>query len=503
MTVVAAEDWAALHDLAGRVGFPSERVSLLRSRFEHETASRPGSPYTLLAGRPDAGIELLLARWIAPEAAEELKSASGVPLVLGKKPGEVRPRLGIWPGYKASKIESGHFIALRANGKPDASTVAQLATLGFMEQAVLVVRLSQPLHVRERELIESLAGLAATVRVVVVGLPGEEPTETDLAEVPAYAVSQMRQAGFDGGRCLGAGVWFTGGGTRPGLIADLGKFLTVSETEVKVGRKAMLRRAVSDLLADLRQYAERSPRPTQAAVTQEESDRLTGELANYLSDLGRELGRQVETRRSLTTEGLRSYAHDSLHGWGAYTGVEGHWMRFVERLRPGMQAAFLAEADAAVSLLDYEPGREPEAAPSPAGASVGERLAVEAKRAGVGLALGVALYMSASALLDPSAGRGLQGVTALPPAVIALLAYAALLIGIVLGYGIARPIFRQPAVVSQAAPKSGTPAVIHGWRQVERRLTAWFSEHMSAASVSPLEECRRLAERLNIEDTEA
>lgn len=502
MTSISAQDWADLQDLAARVDFPSERISLLRNRFEQWTAPRPGSPYTLLAGRPDAGIELLLARWVAPQVAEELKSAGRLPLVIGKRPAEVRPRLGTWPGYKASKPEAGHYVALRANGKPEAATLAQLASLGFVEHAVLVVRLSQPLHVRERELAESLAGLAATVSVLVVGLPGEEPTENDLAEVPAYAVSQMRQAGFNGGRCRAAGVWFTGGAARPGLVNDIGKFLAVDESELRAGGESMLRRAAADLLADLRQYVETSPRPAQALVAVEERERLTVELANYLSDLGRELERQAQSRRGLTTESMRGYARDAIRGWGAYTGVEGHWMRYVEQLRPGIQAEFLAEADAALASVDYEPGAAPETV-TPPGVGAGEWLSVEAKRAAVGLALGLGMYLSVSALLDPSAGFGFVGMTTLPTLVITILAYAALLIGVVLGYSVARRIFRRPAAPKPAATSAATTASVHGWRQVERRLTAWFSERMSKDSASPLDAWRRLAERLNTEDTRA
>jgi hypothetical protein len=60
MTEISASDWNALEGLSHRLGLPVERPGLLRRRLESSLV-RPGSPYILLAGRPDAGIELLLA----------------------------------------------------------------------------------------------------------------------------------------------------------------------------------------------------------------------------------------------------------------------------------------------------------------------------------------------------------------------------------------------------------------------------------------------------------
>src|ERR1019366_535454 len=147
---ITSADWDALQSLALRVGLFSERVGLLRRRVE-ASSPRPGSPYKLMVGRPDAGIELLLARWLAPEAAEELIKVGDRPLVIGATPAEVRPRLGAWPSWKSTKVGPGHLIALRTTGKPAADTLAQLSSLGYMDQIVLVTRLGQPMHMYERD----------------------------------------------------------------------------------------------------------------------------------------------------------------------------------------------------------------------------------------------------------------------------------------------------------------------------------------------------------------
>jgi len=477
-------DWDALQALAGRVGLSAERVGMLRRRVENATP-RPGSPYTLIVGRPDAGIELLLGRWLAPEAADELQKVSNRPLVIGPNPGEVRPRLGIWANWKTTAFGPGHLIALRTAGKPAADTLAQLLSLGHVDEAVLVTRLGQPLHMHERELAQALAGLAATVRVLVVGLPGEEPTDNELAEVSAFAASQMRQAGFREGRCLGAGVWFTGGPKRNGCIAEVGPFLAVNPDEVAVGRSGMIRNAIATLIADIRPKAEAMP-VVVSSVAEDECDRLIRELGAYLADLGKELTRQMDKPTPLTTESLRRYAIDAIRSWGAYASIEGHWMKYVERLRPGTQASLLAEAEAAMALLEFQPGSKPVEVVAPVESSpMVDRLVVEAKRAGVGLVIGVVGYVVTSVLLDKE----------LNDKVVQLLSYATLGVGAVLGYAIARPIFRVPVHVPRPEPPPVVPPALHGWVQIERRLTGWFSDNIRAKPATPVEECQALALR--------
>lgn len=274
---ISSADWDALQTLARRVGLAAERVGLLRRRVE-DLASRPGSPYVLVVGRPDAGIELLLARWLAPEVAEELQKVGDRPLVIGATPSEVRPRLGVWPTWKWSKYGPGHLIALRTAGKPAADTLAQLLSLGYVDQVVLVTRLGQPLHMQERETSQVLAALAATVRVLVVGLPGEEPTASELTEVSAFAANPMHLAGFRDGRCLGTGIWFTGGAKRNGTISDVAAFLAVDSADVSAGSKGMIGNALAGLIDDIRQRLDKLPDAV-APIADDECERLIRELA--------------------------------------------------------------------------------------------------------------------------------------------------------------------------------------------------------------------------------
>jgi len=331
------------------------------------------------------------------------------------------------------------------------------------------------------------------VRVLIVGLPGEEPPESELAEVTAFAVSQMRQAGFRNGRCLGAAVWYSGGEKRKGTIDDIAAFLSVDPAEVAAGRNGMTRNALAGLIADICQKAQSLPAAA-APVAQEECDRLVRELASYLADLGRELSQQTEKPVALSNEVLRRYAVDGLRSWGAYSSIEGHWLKYVEKLRPGTQAALLAEAEAAMALLEFQPGSKPAEIPvSLESSPMVERLVVEAKRLAVGLVVALVGYVLAVTTLGPE-GAGLR------PLAVTLLSYAIMIVGVILGYSTARRFFRIPRPGERPELAPVVPPALHGWVQIERRLTGWFSDHIRAKPASPAEECRLLAERFGTKE---
>lgn len=485
---ILSQDWDALENAADRVGFPAERIGSLRRRLENPPP-RPGSPYTLLIGRPEAGLPLLLPRWLDAEA-DLLREIGERPVVLGKTPGEVCPKLGTWGTRKGGKLAAGHLILLQTPGKPTATVLAQIASLGYLDQVLLVTRLGQPLSLKEREIARALAPLAATARVLVVALPGEETTGSESTEVSAYAQSQMRQAGFDGGRYLGTAVWFTDGKARPGTITDPGKLLALDPAVVLRGRSQMASQAFADLLRDLRERAEKAPAAAPVTIPFDEQERLVRELGSYLSDLGKELERQKTAGRVADMETLRAYARDALRGWGAYLGVEGHWMKYVERLRPGMQAAFLAEADSALELLQYEPGSAPAEA-AQGGGALPSGLLQKAKRASVGFGSGLISYLSVGALVH---GDGLAQSAE------NLLSSGALLVGGFLGYSVSGFLFRNPRTARPEDAEPPRPATIHGWQQVERRLLAWLGDQIRARPSSPLEEVTALSERLRLEE---
>ncbi len=495
MREITESDWKDIGNLAERISYPSERIIFLKRRLE-TNAPRNGAPLVLIAGMPKCGIELLLSRLLKPEVAEELEKSTR-PLVIGKSPATVQPKIGSWATVKSSSPEAGHFIALRTEGKPPADTLAQIASLGYVDQAVLVTRLGQPLQMKERELAQSLGSLAATMRVLVVGLPSEEATASELAEVSSYAASRMRLSGFDDGRFLGASVWFTDSAARSGAITDVKGFFKIDQINAESGRSGMIQHALSQLFADLRQRAENAPITTVSAnLSDDDKNRLVQELNSYLADLGREVERQKQVRRLTNTDTLRRYVMDAVRGWGAYTGVEGHWLRYVEQVKPGTQADLMKETEAAAALLDYEAGSNETAqrAEHHSGkTSSNDYFAVLAKRAALAVIGGIVAVILAATLFIPAGASVMSFVSGV-----------ALIVGAAIGYFLATFIFQTPkpktVAESQRFVETAKPAAVNGWTEFERRLMTWFSERIREKQRSPIDEWHTLAQRLQIKE---
>lgn len=511
MGVVNDGDWDTLRDLAVRLGLPGERFSLLRKLGE--ARPRQSGPLTLLAGRPDCGIERLLAGWVGLEAVEAVKSSGGAPLVIGPKPATVGPTIGAWPGKSWSGGPPGHLLVLRLPGPPAADVRAQLASLGGVDQAVVVTRLAQPMHMAERELARALSGLAAGARVLIVALPGESPTEDDIAEVTRFAQLQLRHACFGDGRNLGAAVWFSDGApARASSLTDLSALCRVEPAAVNASRAGMVRQAFSGALREVARKAESVPSEDRPPIDEKESERLTLELRGFLADLGRELERVAADRarigRPMTDQDSRTYVRDAVHGWGAHIEIEGMWMKYVEALRPGAHSVLLAELDRALAILlapeiksTPRPSQAPQAVATAAGSLPIDRLVLEAKRAGVSLACGVVAYgVAASMLTGATEARPL---VTLPAVAVTLLSYASLAVGLTLGYVAGARLFRPPISAAPAdepvdlvVPVTSAPT---GWTQLERRLLVWFAEYINARPEQPADACRALAGRLGID----
>lgn len=488
MDAISASDWEALERAAAQVGMPTERVPLLRRRLDGERR-HTGSPFTLVIGRPDAGIEQFTARLLGPQAVETLETAGSRPLVVGPAAEAVRPRLGAWPTQEGQASPTGHVLILRTPAAPPADVMAGLGGLGMIDQVVLVSRLLQAMHEREREILAALAPLAATARAVLVWLPGEEPTEADIAEVTAATDRQIQGRGFEGGRHLGVSVMFAGEqADKPGTITDLSKLLRVDEASVSAGQSGMARAALSDLLNAIYRKAGEATAAAPTGIPPEEHDRLMRELAGYLADLGRETGRVGAKKPQADAAWAQRYVLDTIKGWAAYTGIEGHWLRYVETLRPGTQAALIAEAERESDCLDFRPTPARGKADEPAGGGGHSRLLLEAKRAAVGLILGLGGY------------AGIANLVKLPPVVDIVVGLSSMAIGAILGYAVGRWIFPGPkpfvaAVQHEEVTDPGSPI---GWTQFERRMTGWFADISHAQPTPPADACRDLARRLGI-----
>jgi len=419
-----------------------------------------------------------------------MKANPGRPIVIGHDPSRVQPALGGWTTITNNTIQPGHIVALRLEEKLRPDVLAQLGSLGEIDQLVLVVSLSSPLHISEREFAKQLASYATTIKVVVVAVPGHEPTVDDLAEVNAVAVAAMNQAGFDSGRCLATGIWFASGSPLAGSIANIGEFILNVGQITDSYRDSLGRSAAVGLFSDMKQLVEKAPTEKIVPVSVEDQDRLTKELSSYLADLGRTLTRQLAAKPDTTTaESLRRNTLDNLHGWSAYLGVEGHWMKYVDRLRSGAQIKLQAEAEKAISELSIDPGRAAsQETPLPPGA---DRVMLETKRVALGLGLGLVCFFSIGQVLK-------QAPVPLPDLANTIISIVVLVVLSVLGYSLGSRFFRAGPRIQPIEREHGRPASLIGWQHVQQRLTTWFREFISAQPPLPADELRNLAQRLGI-----
>jgi len=149
-----------------------------------------------------------------------------------------------------------------------------------------------------------------------------------------------------------------------------------------------------------------------------------------------------------------------------------------------------------------------------------DRVTALAIRLGVGLLVGIAVYLAVSYLLTLSVAPNLpeQGVAGeaktpaeavrpngarLPEWLVTILSVLGLIVGGVLGYAAAGRLVRPRIAASQRTDKHALPA-LQGWSQVQSRLTTWFREAIRANLNSPssAEDCRSTAKRFGIPEEE-
>lgn len=486
MTDVTADDWDSLENLAERVGCPRDKVGALRRRLT-STDVRKGGPYILLIGRPEGRLDLFLSRWLNPDLAEEVKKSTGRPVAVGPAPSTAQPKVGSWAEQKLTLPIPGHIVALRSDGKPSAEVLAQAASLGHFDACVLVVSLHQVLSEGERALLQAACPLSIVGRVLVIAVPGEEPTADDIAQLNALGRRCLMNAGFQAERAGQVGVWFTDNSKRSGTITDVASFVAADPTITAVGRNGWARESLVKLVTELSDFAKKSAPPPSATVEEKDQDRLTKELDGFLTDLGKRIERDV-TKRAWTNEKVRQEVIESVQGWSAYLGMEGAWMRLVDRLRPGAQKALHAEAQAAADAIEYDSGKATQVVKNTAPPDATNVLAI---RIAIAVAAGIGAFAVTSWALTQIGGASAS------PAVHTTFSIAGPAVGALLGFLFSGKVFTPlPAsAAGSAAPEASEPE-IHGWTQFQRRMTTWFRKYIGSRPASPSEECDAWLERL-------
>jgi hypothetical protein len=292
----------------------------------------------------------------------------------------------------------------------------------------------------------------------------------------------------------------------------------------------MVRQALAHLVDALCRHAEASPdaqatshaTEIAAAMPEEEIVRLARELDGYLASVGQKLTEESAYRSGLgagytwTSEHVRGYALDLLRSWETHNGLEGMWVRYVQRVRPALWPALLEEAQRvlpaleidttvqAVPRLAFERKHQlrPAQQSSPlANASAWKEMALlVAKRLAIALVTGIAAYWLAGLLIERFA---VESAAAFNGFAVTMVANLALLVGGLLGYSVGRLLFRTPTgtalLTGTGGAESGTAqttVIVKGWPQVAQRLRSVFADEVQRGTRSPLERCQAIAERL-------
>jgi hypothetical protein len=479
-------DWEALQHLVEQSAYPPERFARLQRQLAVQAAPAEGR-LTLLVGQPVV-VDLFISRWLSPDLLDGLSSAGVQPLVLGRRPENVRTDTGVWAKLKAAQPLEGHLIVVRASGAVPATVRAQLASLGILTQVVVVTRLGQPLPAVECQLVRSLLGHVALVHVLVVAVPGEELSDRDAADLLAYGKARIQSNGYSYRQYTGLSVWYTSGGKRPATIADPASVMAPLADTAAV-RSLAERQAVRIFLDDLCRHIDGAAAKSIAVpLTGIEQARLQNELTTYLASLGDGLEQELAHRVDWNGEEVRKFALSNLQSWAHQASIENMWVHYLERVRPGAWPALLQTAAASLPLLDVHTEQhvhtQPVAAPL---SSWQARWQLEAKRSAVGLAVGIGAYLAASVGF---AVTPLMREAVAPP-IAALLSLLILLVALVLGYGLGRRLIHPPAPGTQVTMEKR--AALAGWPVVTERLLAALTAQLAAEQISLRDECQRLS----------
>lgn len=338
-----ADDWALLESLAGERHDLLDRLRVLRRRLD--PASATDLRVAFIAGCDQVAFGVLLKHGFGLDALRASRAAGTTPLIVTSKSAMLPSPLDTFPRIISAQSQGpiqilGHW----PSGVP-ASAFSKLQHIPHLGLFALVSRLGQPLSARERQLVETFSGLAVTAKVLFVGLSGEDANRDELAELVAYSKIVMQQSGFAGTRMLASGVWYPSGAAADSsfLVENPIDFVTLADVSCSASNaEAAQVQALVGFIQDIRTAHGVRERPL-PDVSEEEALQLIQDFDGYLDALGSQLALEVKqwSPEDATTK-LRWYVRDAIQSWGAYISPEGHWLKHIETLRPGVDPTALS-----------------------------------------------------------------------------------------------------------------------------------------------------------------
>ncbi|HEV7403048.1 MAG TPA: hypothetical protein VGO11_08990 [Chthoniobacteraceae bacterium] len=391
-------------------------------------------------------------------------------------------------------MAEGHLVIVGAKTALSQSMRAQIASLGLFDQVIFVTRYSRALPQSERELIGSITTLAATARVLALVYAGERPAEEDLAKVHKYVLTQMHKNGYADSRLAEGGFWFVDGGSGPFVVSSPAELLTIPHEKIEAARSETLRREAGDLLGKIAAQAETGEAKTLPPLTEEEVQKEEDHLRKALHDAYQRAELRLQGEPNPTDEQVRAAVLDAILQWGSHVGLEGIWLQFMEKVRPGSEAGLFNEAREAareLSIIARRISPQPGALAPKEGRRGLTNIKTQALRGGVAMAGGLIAYGAAN-LFDASRGE----------ATFALLAGACVCFAV--GEYLIKPAaaLPEPREEAKETPTRGpAPGPFDGGRignysAFAERLRAWFAGHVRVSTLNVAAQCRALGERL-------
>ena len=350
MSIFPSFNWQELKQCAGLVGLSSDRIKKLEDRVV-QVENRDGAPYVLVLGQKHGALELLLSHWLNPSVSDALAAAAETPLVLSEPTATLKDIVGTWPSCPQTIFRNQCYFAAQSLGPLSSFSLGQLRQLTLFDLCILVVRLGQPLTRQDLQMAESMVGLAATIKVLMVGLPSENVSANEIAELVAYSKAQLSKLGFHAQQIKESAVWYIDGKSRFGSIGDLPSFLASAQATHSRVQWSPLYQDLKSIVEDGLQRSQVQAKDVaiSATIPNEEVDRLAAELQMFLIDAIDKLRETLPLRCDDEHPG-KSIAN-IMSGWNAGACIEGFWVRYVEELRPGTHAGLVNFSESAFETI--------------------------------------------------------------------------------------------------------------------------------------------------------
>lgn len=470
------EDWIELEELSKTVSAVSQGyLKSLRARFE---SGGPGQRRVLVLGRPRV-VDSLLVELIGGPAAEAGRATAGPVLVVGRGVDLLDLPLVQWPRITSLPDRFGHIFIIRRDAPPSAVEMEVFATTGFVDLALIVTPLSQPLATDDQRRLAAASQLAALCRVVVVSLPGEEFEPEDEAEIKVYVNARLQATGWSLARRLETRILKV---AQPARADE--ELLAVPSERLDAASLEFARANLERVFTGIERSIDLADRPR--SIPADEARELLDLAASHLRRLGHRMQRMSRLGEIRTTEQAQRFLVDVLNGWRVGADLEAALLDRIASFRPEIGPALVSKArEASESLVIAETAAAGAALPARGSSWTMSDISRVSMRIVVGVLAAAVAYLLVSLILQEWLAVILAAATGVA---VGLLGPAGLLT--------VRRAKREGPEDPQVSGEEAGP--LRGWPLVEQHLLIWLGERLMLSGEMPTDICARLRQRFGL-----